>query len=89
MIERQVFVTWYTPEEKLPPEGEITIATISGSAECIEYDHCFALVEWRRDDGWVLTDSDANDAMDELVVHAWCDLKPYGADEAMRRYKPT
>lgn len=86
MIERQVFVTWYTPEEKLPPEGEITIATISGSSDNIIYDHCFALVEWWHDDGWVLAESDADDAMDELTVHAWCDLEPYGSKEAEKKY---
>lgn len=79
MIERQVFVTWYTPDEKLPPEGEIVVVTMSGQAGCIEYDHSFALAEYYKDDGWYLTDDD--DMMDELTVHAWCDLKPYGAEE--------
>ena len=35
MIERQMFVTWYTPKEKLPKEGEIVIATISGKGKNI------------------------------------------------------
>ena len=25
MIERQQFVTWYTPEEKMPKEGDIEL----------------------------------------------------------------
>ena len=75
MIEQQVIVQWYTPAEKLPPEGDIVVATISGQAGCIHYDHTFALVEYYKDDGWYMTDKD--DEMDELTVHAWCDLEPY------------
>ena len=30
MIEKQVLTTWYTPEEKLPPEGILTVVTFSG-----------------------------------------------------------
>ena len=76
MIERQTIVTWYTPEEKLPNEGDITVVTISGRrANNITYDHAFALAEWYDDgDGWNLTDID----MDEFTVHAWADLTPYG-----------
>ena len=81
MIERQVIVTWYTPEEKLPEEGVITVASVSGmSKDKTIYDHAFVLVEWYEksgDDeaGWVLTD---NDDLDMFTVHAWCDLEPYG-----------
>lgn len=31
MIERMPIVTWYTPAEKLPPVGQIVVASISGS----------------------------------------------------------
>ena len=75
MIERQTIVTWYTPEEKLPNEGDITVVTISGKRGSVTYDHVFALAEWYNDgDGWNLTDID----MDEFTVHAWADLTPYG-----------
>ena len=30
MIERQVIVTWYTPEEKLPADDNFMVVTISG-----------------------------------------------------------
>ena len=75
MIERQQFVTWYTPEEKMPKEGNITVVTISGKRGNITYYHSFALAEWYNDGlGWNLTDID----MDEFTVHAWADLTPYG-----------
>lgn len=77
MIERQTIVTWYTPREKLPKEGEIVIATISGCTKHVTYDHAFALVEWYADGlGFTLTDIE----LDEFTVHAWCDLQPYGGD---------
>jgi hypothetical protein len=74
MIERQVIVTWYTPEEKLPPVGQFVIATISGKGEHITYDHSLTLAEW-YEDGWALTD---DTKIKEFTVHAWCDLEPYG-----------
>lgn len=75
VVERQVFTTWYTPEEKLPEIEEITIATISGRNDKTIYDHTFALVVWCGDEeGWEMADHD----LEEFTVHAWCDLEPYG-----------
>lgn len=88
VIERQQFVTWYTPDEKLPPKGMIHVVTISGSRrkngfETI-FDHAFALASWYDDGlGWELEDID----LDEFVVHAWCDLDPYGGEKANEKYK--
>ena len=76
VIERQVIATWYTPEEDLPEEGEIVVATVSGKSGNVKYDSTFALVEWWKDTGWVMSEDDKQ--MDEFVVHAWCDLEPYG-----------
>lgn len=77
-IERQVIVTWYTPEEKLPPEGETVVITVSGQHDHVRYDHAFALAEWFDDCyGWELSEIE----LDEFVVHAWCDLKPYDVPE--------
>jgi len=46
MIERQVIVSWYTPGEKNPPEGEIVIVSLSGKIKKnITCDHAFALAE--------------------------------------------
>ena len=79
LIERQVFTTWYTPEEKLPPEGIIVVATVSGKkGKNITFDHAFALAEWYDDgEGWDLTDI----KLDDLEIHAWADLEPYGCAE--------
>ena len=80
LIERQTITTWYTPDEKLPPVGEIVVASISGFSKHTTYDHTFALVEWYGDDfGWCLS-NDVN--LDSFTVHAWCDLMPYGGGAA-------
>lgn len=73
LIERQVIVTWHTPEEKLPEKGETVVATVSGRTRGAEYVSAFALLTW---DGieWNLIDIH----LDEFTVHAWCDLEPYG-----------
>ena len=77
IVERQTIVTWYTPNEKKPPEGDIVVVSISGKMDRnVTLDHTFALAEWYNDgDGWNLLDIE----VDKLVVHAWCDLVPYGS----------
>lgn len=82
MIERQVIVTWHTPEEKLPPEYMTVVATISGKTKrtdhdvFITYDHALAVMEWADDGcGWIKVDGPE---LEELIVHAWCDLDAYG-----------
>ena len=74
MIERQVIVTWYTPEEKLPPEDEYVFCTISGKAKNITFNNAVALMCYCKDEGWYSLEHD----FDELEVLAWCDLEPYG-----------
>lgn len=76
MIERQTIVTWYTPDEKKPPEGDIVVVSISGRQNAnVTFDHAFALAEWYDDgEGWTLSDIE----MESFTVHAWCDLMPYG-----------
>lgn len=82
VVERQVIVTWEKPEEKMPNEGDIVVVTVSGKGKNVEYDHAFALAEWYDDgEGWYVSCPD----LDECTVHAWCDLEPYGAREAMKR----
>ena len=77
MIERQVIVTWYRPEEKLPPEGCTVVATISGKAGNVVYEKAMAMMEWASDGcGWMAADMDVE--FDSLTVHAWCDLESYG-----------
>lgn len=79
MIQRQVITTWYTPEEKLPPDGVMVIATISGKVkgQNWDFDHAFAIMEYWEDSGWEYSDG-MN--FDSLTVHAWCDLDPYGGN---------
>lgn len=74
-IERQVIACWYTPDEKLPPEGDIVLVTISGKrGQNITFDHSFALASWFDDgEGWELEYDD----FDYFTVHAWCDIGPY------------
>ena len=76
MIERQTIVTWHTPDEKKPPEGDIVVVSISGRQSAnVTFDHAFALAEWYDDgEGWTLSDIE----MESFTVHAWCDLMPYG-----------
>lgn len=84
MIERQVIAIWYTPEEKLPREGDITVVTVSGGFANVTYDHAFVLAEWYDDgEGWYFHDEILNQTRRENVtVHAWCDLVPYGTPES-------
>lgn len=75
LVERQTIATWYTPEEAVPPDGEITLVTVSGRGGDVGYDHAFALAEYWRDEGWDIYG--ASDKAD-LTVNAWCDIEPYG-----------
>lgn len=86
-IEQQVIVTWHDPEKKLPEEGMDVVVTISGKRrskrfECIEYDHAFAVAQYWEGDGWVIEDPDGRMPFDEFIIHAWCDLEPYGGRDA-------
>ena len=76
MKERQVIVTWYSPEEKTPEEDVIVVATITGKAKGIRFNHSFALLIW-TEEGWLSLDWD----FEELTVHAWADLEIYGGFE--------
>ena len=74
LVERQVFVTWYTPAEKKPPEEwDVVLVTVSGKKGVTTYDHAFALAAYDKDDGWMLW----NDDMTEFTIHAWADIEPY------------
>ena len=79
MIERQVIVTWYTPEEKMPPEDLIVVLSVSGKLGAVEYDHALAIGSWMDDGlGWMIEDPCLSSTADGLEVHAWADLDPYG-----------
>ena len=83
MIERQVIATWYTPEEKLPPEYWSVLVTISGSYENVHLDHVLAIAEWADDGcGWMITGLPGKAT---FTVHAWSDNAPYGMKQKTSR----
>ena len=45
-VERQVIVTWYTPDEKMPPEGDFVVVPFSGTDRNRTYDHAFGIANW-------------------------------------------
>lgn len=76
MIQKQVIVEWYTPEEKCPEEDIAVVCTISGedSKGLQRWDHALQIMYWGEESGWYNFEYD----FDELTVHAWCDLEEYG-----------
>ena len=86
MNERQVIVCWYTPDEKMPADDERVVVSISGRKGNYIYDHALAIGSFYPDglgweiEGWFTEDKDS-----DIIVHAWCDLNPYG----MKRRKDS
>jgi len=78
LVERQVFVTWYRPEEKLPEDGIFKPVTVSGRVRNITFDHSLAIGAYFSGEGWYFDFCKTQEEMDQIVVHAWCDLEPYG-----------
>ena len=82
MIERQVIVTWYKPDEKMPEEHYFVVACISMKTKNVTYDHALVIANYADDDegfnGWIFDDVFANRFAENVTIHAWCDLKPYG-----------
>ena len=72
-VERQVIVSWFTPEERTPDPDIIVQATISGSAKSIRFKRTIVPLLYSENEGWYSLDYD----FEELTVHAWCDLEPY------------
>ena len=73
MVERQVIVTWYTPEEKIPKEDIVVLCTISGKTKNMTFNHALAFLMWSDKYGWYSMDY----SFYELDVIAWCDMEPY------------
>lgn len=67
----QVICTWYRPEEELPEEGVIVVATVSGKVKdaAVKYDRALVTATF-YDSCWEVDGVD----FDDLTVHAWCDL---------------
>ena len=75
MIEKQVIVQWYTPEEKLPEECVFVVVTYSGKSKNVTYDHALGIADWCGDgEGWMI-DGLPEDAV--FTILAWADLEPY------------
>ena len=78
VVEKQVIVNWYRPEEKLPPEvWDVVLCTVSGRAKFATFDHVLALMSYDKQIGWFIVENFGNDEITEFKVHAWCDLDPY------------
>ena len=78
MIERQVIVTWYTPEEKLPPEDWYCVVSFSADDGNCHYDHALGIgVYWDDGHGWYV---EGLSDKAEFTVHAWADLDPFGGN---------
>lgn len=76
MIEKQVIVNWYTPEERSPENDMAVVATISGKARggLNTFSHALVIMFYNEKEGWYSLEYD----FEELTVHAWCDLEEYG-----------
>ena len=72
-INRQVIVTWFTPEEKLPEEDICVLATVTATAGNKRFIRTVLPVFYCISEGWYELDY----GFSELTVHAWCDLDPY------------
>ena len=75
-VNRQVIVTWFTPEEKLPEEDIGVLATVTARANNREFVRAILTVFYCKSEGWYELDY----GFTELTVHAWCDLEPYEGD---------
>lgn len=74
LVQKQVIVQWYTPEERVPQNDFAVLATVSGKAKGVEFKHVLMIMIYDTEEGWFSMEYE----FDELTVHAWCDLRPYG-----------
>ena len=49
MIERQVISTWYTLDEKRPPEDQNVLVTVSGRYDNATFDHVLKIATYWPD----------------------------------------
>lgn len=78
-ILRQDIITWYTPQEKTPPDDVAVIVTFSGKVDNKTFDHAIGTAVF-YDHGWDVIevgeiDYTHND--NNITINAWCDLEPY------------
>ena len=72
MAVRQDIATWYTPEEKRPPENETVVITFNGPRHI----HALGCGAYCEDEGWLIYGMNETDS-DKMTVEAWCDLEPF------------
>jgi len=79
--ERQQIVTWYKPEEKLPPDGMYRYVTFSGETKDHIYYHAMGVAKcfhgWMDEPPvWVIKGLDIHDCVN-CIIEAWADLEPF------------
>lgn len=85
-VKRQVIVTWYKPEEKLPEEDRLVIVTFSGSFASGFYAHTFGIARCAYSEfpdlppAWEIEGIPHCESMN-AKIEAWADLEPYGCDD--------
>ena len=73
LVQKQVIVQWYTPEERVPQNDFAVLATVSGKAKGVEFKQALMIMIYDTEEGWFSMEYE----FDELTVHAWCDIDPY------------
>lgn len=81
-VERQVIVTWHTPDEKLPPEYMSVVVTFSGKTKNGIYSHALGVAECcheydYEEPAWAIEGLSVEDSIN-MHVEAWADLDAYG-----------
>jgi hypothetical protein len=80
--ERQQIVTWYKPEEQLPPDGMYRYVTFSGETKGHIYYHAMGVAKcyhgWADEPPvWIIKGLDILDCFN-CTIDAWADLEPFG-----------
>ena len=82
-IVRQDIITWYRPEEKMPPEDVYVVVIFSGKVGNRTFIHAIGTAAY-YDSGWDVVGIDEIDYTrndNSITIEAWCDLDPYGGAE--------
>lgn len=84
MTQRQVIVTWFTPEEKTPPSDEAVVVSFTGRDGAKRYENALGLAYWYS--GWSV---DGLSEKAKFIINAWCDLDTYIAQEKDSHYEQS
>jgi hypothetical protein len=68
---------WWNPRQCKPKQGQLVVATIDYKVGSCTYTRELAILTYWKDTGYEFADGSE---VDDLVVHAWADLEPYGGD---------